>query len=81
MKLSEHVVGLKVITAVLLKVQAFWDVMYCGPVPPDLLMNHSALIFRVRQFFWLWLTQKRGALQSLKNLELLPQEHFTTQTN
>jgi len=52
MKLSEHIVRLKVITAVLLKIQVFWDVMYCESVPPDLLTNRSALIFRVRQFFW-----------------------------
>ena len=49
-KLSEHV-RLKAITAVLLRIRAFWDVMYCGSVPPGLLTNHSALIFRVRQFF------------------------------
>jgi hypothetical protein len=81
MKLSENIVRLKVITAVLLKIQVIWDVMYCGSVPPDLLTNSSGFIFRVRQFFCVWLTQKMRALRSLKCQELLPQEHFTTQTN
>lgn len=81
MKLNEPTVRLEVLTAVLLKIQVFWYVMHCRSVPPDLLKSLIAFISELGSSSGSDWPQRWRHCDPLKHRELLPQEHFTSQTN